>query len=209
MKLELYSTGLETDSSSYDVLERAVQKAPQGGLYLEIGTRRGGSTKVMIDALARQQLQEFPTLICLDPWGNIEYAERQGVKRRLDYTNSMRDDTLKNLYAYVHHKPVSLHVLTLEDTEYFERFKDGFPVYDQNKKFFKNYSCVFFDGPHDVETLMIEIGFFNQRKLPGTIWVFDDIQGYYPHDEQIEPLLFKLGFELLEKKTPKASYKCL
>lgn len=206
MELKLYSTGLECDSGSYDVLERAVEKAPLGGLFLEIGTRRGGSTKVMIDALIKRA--DGQVLICLDPWGNIEYAEREGVKRRLDYTNQMRADALKNLYAYTHNKPISLHVLTLEDTEFFARYADGFPVYDQNKQILKDYSCVFFDGPHDVDSLKVEIDFFNQRKIPGATWVFDDIYHYYPHDEVIEPYLFKLGWKLFEKKAPKASYVC-
>ena len=113
---------------------------------------------------------------------------------------------MKHLYAYVHQKPISLHVLTLEDTEYFSRFGDGFPVYNEEKHVEITYAHVFFDGPHDVKSLKKEIDFFHSRSVKGSTWVFDDVVGYYPHDEQIEPYLQELGWKLLEKQAPKASY---
>jgi len=205
MQLELYSTGLTTDSGSYDVLERAVKQAQCGGLIMEIGTRRGGSTKIIIDAMLASGKQG-DTLVCVDPYGNIEYAEREGVVRRLDYTNQMRNDTAKNLFAYVHDKPINVHLLVLEDTEYFKRYSDGFPVYNESKQLLQDYTCIFYDGPHDVASLKVEIDFFQSRTGPGAVAVFDDIAGYYPHDEVTEPYLLSLGWELMEKQAPKASY---
>ena len=206
MELKLYSTGLVGDSGAYDILDRATRACAEvPGPMVEIGTRRGGSTKVIIDAiLACPDVDR--SLICIDPYGNIEYQSHEDRKVRLDYDNSMRDDTLKNLYAYTHGKKVNLFVLIMEDTEYFKRFADGYPVYQFNKRIEDKYSLVFFDGPHDVASLKAEIDFFNSRSNIDSHWVFDDIQ-YYPHDVEVEPLLFSLGWELVEKRNPKASYK--
>jgi hypothetical protein len=200
------SHGLEADSRSYAVLERAtlaIKGVP--GLVCEIGTRRGGSARVIIDSLVRNG-DHGRTLICLDPYGNIEYATRQGVICRIDYTNQMRNDTLRNLYAYAADKPVNVHLLVLEDTEYFRRFADGFPTYDQNKTLQATYALVFFDGPHDIPSIKTEIDFFQPRSRPGSIWVFDDIT-HYDHDGRVEPYLLKIGWVLVEKVWPKASYR--
>lgn len=205
MPATLNSIGLTTDSGSYDILERAVEQAPPAGIFIEIGTRRGGSTKFIIDAMMRSGKEES-TLVCVDPYGNIEYAEREGVVRRLDYDNKMRNDTLKNLFSYTHDLTIDVHLLILEDTEYFTRYGDGFPVYNEHKRLLTEYSCIFYDGPHDVASLKVEIDFFQSRTLPGALAVFDDVSGYYPHDEEIEPYLFELGWELIEKRAPKASY---
>lgn len=200
-----FSDGLETDSKAYHILAEAVRAVqPVAGLFLEIGTRRGGSTKVMVEALlANRDLNR--TIICLDPYGNIPYATEQANVVRLDYTNAMRDDTLRNLYKYTHGRPVNVHLLILEDTEYFKRFPDGYPVYDHEKKVVDKYALVFFDGPHDIPSLMREIDFFHSRTPVGGTWVFDDIRNY-PHDESIEPRLLELGWKLVRKTVPKASY---
>ncbi len=205
MQIELYSTGLTTDSGSYDVLENAVKQAPNGSLIIEIGTRRGGSTKYIIDAMIASGKKD-DTLICVDPYGNIEYAERENVMTRLDYTNQMKRETQKNLYSYALDKGVDVNLLILEDTEYFKRYGDGFPIYNEFKSIKNVYGCIFYDGPHDVKSVKEEIDFFQSRTIKGSVAVFDDIYGYYPHDEEIEPYLFSLGWSLIEKKSPKASY---
>lgn len=51
--------------------------------------------------------------------------------------------------------------------------------------------------------------FFQPRSPKGSVWVFDDVSGYYPHDEETEQWLFANGWELLEKTSQKASYKKL
>jgi hypothetical protein len=205
MRLKFLTDGLATDSEAYDILQDAV-KAVKGvpGLCLEIGTRRAGSTKIIIDALlASGDLGR--SIVCLDPYGSILYAAEEGKKLRIDYTNEMRKNTLCNLHKYARGKPVNVFLLILEDTEYFTRFADGYPVYDQEKRLINEYAMVFFDGPHDVQSVMKEIEFFQSRTPVGGMWVFDDITSY-PHDRVVEPKLFELGWKLVNKKAPKASY---
>lgn len=205
MRLKFLTDGLATDSEAYDILRDAVI-AVKGipGLCLEIGTRRAGSTKIIIDALlANGDLGR--SIVCLDPYGSILYAAEEGKKLRIDYTNEMRKDTLCNLHKYARGKPVNVFLLILEDTEYFNRFADGYPVYDYEKRVINEYAMVFFDGPHDVQSVVKEIEFFQSRAPAGGMWVFDDITSY-PHDQVVEPKLFELGWKLVHKKAPKASY---
>ena len=69
------------------------------------------------------------------------------------------------------------------------------------------YAFVFFDGPHDNKSLDIECKFFAERAAVGAVYVFDDIW-MYDHDKIVEnDWLFPAGFEVLEKKTIKASYR--
>ena len=202
---KIFSDGIEADSSAYDILSDAA-KAIKGipGLCLEIGTRRAGSAKIIVNALlANGDLKR--SIVCLDPYGNIIHANEEGKYDRVDYTNDMRRDTQRNLYKYVHGKAVNLYLLILEDVEYFKRFSDGYPVYDDHKRLINQYALVFFDGPHDIQSVMREIEFFQSRTPLGGLWVFDDINKY-PHDEAVEPELFKLGWKLVAKKSPKASY---
>jgi hypothetical protein len=93
----------------------------------------------------------------------------------------------------------------MEDTEFFMRFEDGVPVYNEYKQILKDYALVFFDGPHDVPSVLKEISFFSSRTPVGGIWVFDDIT-YYDHDV-VEKVIFNLGFQPMEKTLVKASYK--
>ena len=208
MRFKFLTGGLVTDSDAYDILRDAV-KAVKGvpGICLEIGTRRAGSTKIIIDTLLANG-DSGRSIVCLDPYGSILYAAEEGKKLRIDYTNQMRKDTLCNLHRYARGREVDVYLLILEDTEYFARYADGYPIYDYTKRVINEYAMVFFDGPHDAESVMKEIEFFQPRTPGGGMWVFDDIT-CYPHDQVIESRLFELGWKLVNKRAPKASYiKC-
>jgi hypothetical protein len=60
-------------------------------------------------------------------------------------------------------KKVNFQFFNLEDTEFFERYAEGVPVYNQVKTIWKTYSFVHFDGPHAFDSLMTEIDFFYKR----------------------------------------------
>ena len=106
---------------------------------------------------------------------------------------------------YVQNKPVNILIQCMEDTEFFKRFADGVPFYNEYKIVETNYALVFFDGPHTLEALLEEIDFYRSRCVEGSVWVFDDIE-LYLHD-LLEEKLFKHGWELIEKTSRKASYR--
>tara|TARA_R110000868_G_C10637652_1_gene743820 strand:- start:59 stop:673 length:615 start_codon:yes stop_codon:yes gene_type:complete len=196
-------TTLEGDSLDYDLLYRAAQKSKDiDGLVCEIGTRKGGSLAYIIDALQHTNKH----IIAIDPYGNIEYQSTEHDFVRLDYTNDMKHEAMMNIHAYVRNKGVNFTFFNLEDTEFFKRYDDGVPVYNQHKQVLNTYSFVFYDGPHDVTSIMDELFFFMSRSVSGTVYVFDDILSY-PHNE-IDAYLLNNGFALLEQgaQQRKASY---
>jgi len=214
------------DSQEYEILHNAALKVKGvEGAIVEIGTRRGGSAKIIIDALVINEDNDR-SMFCIDPYGNIDYVQTnkslsvhnpevalegdptsteitQAIK--LDYTNDMRNQIVPSLYFYAYKAGLNFTFFCLEDSEFFDRYADGVPVYDQNKKIEDKYAFVFFDGPHNTEVMVEEVNFFITRCNIGSVFVFDDIW-MYDHDVSIESILLDNGFEILEKKNVKASY---
>jgi hypothetical protein len=196
---------LERDSLEYEILRNATLAIGDvEGMTCELGVRRGGGSKVIIDALIESNNVNRHH-VCVDPYGNIEYVRTDNSTGRLDYHNQMRNDCLFNIYAYVRNLPIDLHFFVLEDTEFFKRYSDGVPVYNQEKSILTKYALVHFDGPHSVELIKKEIEFFIDRTNQGSIFVFDDIRDY--DHNLIEEMLFSNNWVLLEKGQHKASYR--
>lgn len=195
---------LPTDSHNYEVITEGVEKvAAVEGLTCEIGLRRGGGTKYIIDALLATQQQK--THIAIDPYGNIEYPEGDDDKViRCDYTNTMRDECLVELYLYCLQKKQPFIFFNLEDTEFFTRFADGVPVYDTHKHLLNQYAFVHFDGPHTVRHLKLEMDFFHSRCPKGAVWVFDDVKLYNHHE--IDAYAHTLNWKLYRTTDRKWAY---
>lgn len=217
-----------TDSQEYEILVNAVANVGQTpGAVVEIGTRRGGSAKMIIDTLVATN-NNNRSMFCIDPYGNIDYpytnkgltlhygpnAVKEGDPEdadsttpiKLDYDNEMRNRTIPSLYYYAYNAGLNFTFFCLEDTEFFNRYADGVPVYDEYKTLESEYAFVFFDGPHDNKSLNVECEFFVKRAPVGAVFVFDDI-GMYEHDKIVEEnWMFANGFEILDKGVTKASY---
>lgn len=207
----------QTDSSEYEILQNAALSI-RGveGAVVEIGTRRGGSAKIIIDALT-QNGDTNRAMFCIDPYGNIpiEVSDKsiemhkvvtdENKCIRLDYTNSMRNRIIPSLYYYAYQAGLNFTFFCLEDHEFFIRYADGVPVYNDDMELINDYALVFFDGPHTNEAVKEELTFFLNRVNTGSVFVFDDLH-VYDHDEEIEPILFDNGFELVTKGNVKASY---
>lgn len=215
------------DSQEYEILANAAKQVGNTpGAVVEIGTRRGGSAKIIIDSLVETQNSKR-SMFCIDPYGNIEIPctnlsttlhnpDRpvEGDKmskeivsmQRFDYDDAMRNRIIPSLYFYAYNAGLNFTFFCLEDTEFMKRYADGVPVYQNEKKLETEYAFVFFDGPHDNKTLHLECDFFVKRAPVGAVHVFDDIW-MYDHDEIVEQTyLFPNGFETLEKGKIKASY---
>ena len=196
---------LPTDSANYEVLAEGVKRAsPVEGLTCEIGLRRGGGSKVIIDALVETKQHLSKAHVAVDPYGDIAYQETDARTVRLDYTNDMRDECLMNMYLYCRARKVNFCFFNLEDTEFFKRFADGVPVYDKSKRVVNTYSFVHFDGPHAVGPLKTEIAFFNDRTRPGAVFVFDDVNSY--DHAAIDQALKSMGWELYRTTDRKWAY---
>jgi len=200
--------GLEGDSIDYNVLQNAASNIKDvPGIVCEIGTRRGGSLAVIINGLLSSK--DFNrNIVCIDPYGNIDYEPGELEKRenlKLDYTNDMRNEAMANIYQHIQNHPVNVVFMCMEDQEFFKRFDSGVPFYSNYKTIEEKYALVFFDGPHTIPALMKEVEFFEPRSSVGAMWVFDDLE-LYPHDT-LEQWILDHGFVLVEKTARKASYK--
>jgi hypothetical protein len=196
---------LPGDSLEYETLWNAalmIKDVP--GMTCELGVRRGGGSKVIIDAMLTNK-DFHRNHICVDPYGNIDYPRGdEGEIIHQDYHNQMRNDCLKNMYANYQNAPVNVHFFVLEDTEFFKRYSDGIPVYNEYKQILNQYALVHFDGPHASHILYPEIDFFRERVVTGSVFVFDDILEY--NHEKVEEYLLKDNYKLITKGQRKASY---
>jgi hypothetical protein len=196
---------LPGDSEDYHLLTKGIELSQKvEGITCEIGLRRGGGTKYIIDALA--VYSHLKKHIAIDPYGNIDYEHKEAEIVKLDYTNQMKLEGVGNCYLYAASKFIDFDFYPLEDTVFFELFKGGVPIYNQVKRLENKYSFVHFDGPHAHLPLLTEINFFKDRTPVGGCWVFDDVTGYYDHDA-IEEHILSLGFILIEKTNRKALYQ--
>lgn len=199
------------DSREYEILIDACTKIDNvPGFTCEIGTYRGGSSyKIMLTRLLshKQNNCELYPHISIDPYGNIEYThwETRTERGGRNYTNKIRNSTLKSLYNWCDATEFPFLFFNMEDTEFFKRFSDGVPVYNENKYLINSYALVFFDGPHSTKHIKTEIDFFKDRTPINGCWVFDDID-QYPHMLNIDPIVRNLGFQTLQKGICKISY---
>jgi hypothetical protein len=195
---------MQTDSREYGILERAVRQVVNvQGLTCEIGVREGGGTKKILDTLLSTNQNKIH--IAIDPFGNIEYQHWETEKVRLDYTNAMKNNMLKNLYSYCSEKNMEVLFFPMEDTEFFARYATGVPVYNGYKRIINTYSLVFLDGPHTTALVKQEFDFFAHRIPVGGMIVFDDID-QYPHMQNLDDYIRSKNFEVVEKGTCKISY---
>jgi hypothetical protein len=190
------------DSSEYEFFDEAIQllKNPIG-VSVEIGVRRGMGTKCIIDAYRKYHPNISLTHLGIDPYGNILYRTSDSDKGgRLDYTNKMKQDAL---LAIIKDYP-EFNLINLEDSEFFKRYADGYPIYNYEKKLLTQYETVHFDGPHDTESVMKEVNFFLDRRPKQCVYIFDDID---THDiDKIGKHLIWNGFKQFKKGNRKAVY---
>ena len=148
----------------------------------------------------------------MDRYGNIEYNHGDGnIGSNISvegFTNKMRNETIPLLYIYALERLNNFIFFNLEDTEFFKKYKDGIPIYSDQlgKRFESIYALVFFDGPHDYESVCKEVEFFNKRTPIGAVYVFDDVSNYN-HNLLEEKYLFESGWEIFQKSNRKISYK--
>lgn len=191
---------LPTDSAEYDILERAAMAIKgKEGLVIEFGTRLGGSAQRIIDTI------QSGVVVCVDPYGHIPYHDGRTDKMvRYDYTNDMKNNAMSALYEHVKGKDINLIFINLEDTEFFDRYKDGVPVYNLTKSLINDYRLAFLDAGHRVDDVAVEVAFLSTRMRYGSIIVVDDID--FMEWEKLHSVMSLHHFQIYERGTKKASF---
>ena len=193
---------LGTDSGEYEILAEAAALADKHeGLSIELGLREGGGTQYMIEQYTKPK-----THIAIDPYGSLPYEWMDGVIANWVYDNSMRNEALAALYQKTVRSPVNFLFFNLTDQQFFDRFSTGVPIFENGSERLETvYSIVHFDAVHAVRVILNEIDFFLPRTSEGSIFVFDDVEGFYDHS-QIEKKMLENGWRVLKKGSKKASY---
>jgi hypothetical protein len=201
-----HSFNIDFDSSEYEMLyEAAVAVKGIDGISCEVGLRRGGGSAYIMQGLSDSG--QFDRLhIALDPYGNIEMSANDQVAFRFDYTNEMRDQCIIDMLLLSKKTKIPFQLFPLEDTEFFNRFADGIPVYDQYKKLINQYALVHFDGPHALSPIRREFLWFNARAPIGAVFVFDDTT-FYDHESLEKEFVIPAGWTVLNRGNRKISYK--
>jgi len=145
------------------------------GLTCEIGVRRGLGSVTIMSACQNNNDQRIH--IGVDPWGDIEYHDVTG-ELRLDYTNAMKRETLRDLYNWCSITQQEFLLFNMKDIEFFERFSTGVPIHDFHSSLINEYAYVYCDGPHDVESVQTEASFFEARMPVGAVIQFDNTDHY-------------------------------
>ena len=158
------------DSTEYKILKDACDRVKGDNLLTcEIGVREGLGSKIILESLKNKTHWH----IGIDPYGNISYPHYDDNQAyTADYTNQMKLKLLQEL-AYP-----NFTLFTLEDTEFFKRFADGIPIYQNEKKFMTHYDLVHFDGPHRTIDVINEVIFFTSRANDNCVFIFDDYPKY-------------------------------
>ena len=227
---KMESFGIEGDSLEYEILKNAAADIKDvDGLTCEIGVRLGmGSLAIMSQTMMENTKR---THIGIDPFGNIRYQHGDYCKcpscaagwkdSPANYTNNLKRKFLKSIYDWCYAADTEFLFFGLEDTEFFERFADGVPIYfhdsdvgDQNykekmgwKKLVNKYALVHIDGPHDLKTIQVETNFFIDRISIGGYIVYDDVDGY--DHKVIDAQLLQNGYVCVDRGQRKISYKRL
>lgn len=210
MGLTIYTeTGmLPTDSTEYELLIAAAEEASRvEGMSCELGLRRGGGTRMILDTFIR--LGVYKNHVAVDPWGDIEYltTEKNRVVLPTDYTNEMRSLCMAELHMYYNGKPVNPVVYNMTDEEFFKRFPDYVPFYNKKGRTHETHYCIaHLDGPHDSDVVINEARFFSPRMKPGAMLVCDDTN-LYDHAKSEAVILNELGFEVASRGQRKLVYR--
>lgn len=193
----------ETDSIDYEILTRAVSLTKGvDGFICEIGVRCGGATKKIIDTLISNNDNRL--VIGIDPYGDIEYYGSDKGIHKGNYTNNLKRNFLKNIYELSLSENIEYLFFPMEDTEFFKRFSDGVPIYNNKKSLINSYSLVFVDGQHTTKAVLDTFEFFKDRISKGGIMVFDDCYSY--NHEEVHNSLINYNFEIMESSYYKKSY---
>jgi hypothetical protein len=208
LKSRFLITDIEGGSFEYEIIESAVKKLSNPiGSSFEIGVRRGMGSKKIIDSYRKYHpsLKEL-IHIGLDPYGNLPYTfseERKDIVEDALYTNLMKRETLINFLK----KYPEFYFINLDTHEYFKRFSDGYPIYENKKKIINKFEIVHFDGLHDLENVTLEVKFFLNHLSPQTIFIFDDIDAF--DMQKIRKILLDNNFKDFESGKRKASFEYL
>lgn len=182
---------------SYDLIKRYA-KTIKGveGLTCEIGVRMGLGSKSIIEGCLEND--DKRTHLCIDPYGNIVTDNPiYGVPRRHDHTNERKFKCMMALGTFAFENKYNVLFLPFEDSEFYNRFADGVPVYIEEKQVINKYALVHIDGAHNYNAVAVAAKFFIARMDVNSIIIFDNCD-HYNHSSIEHDILYPAGYSIIE-----------
>jgi hypothetical protein len=84
----------------------------------------------------------------------------------------------QDMLVYMSHNYPEFNLVNLEDTEFFNKFSDGYPIYNKKKTLINTYDFVLLDGPHDTQSILNEMKFFIKRASEQQLIMIDDVASF-------------------------------
>jgi hypothetical protein len=189
----------DTFQAGYDILKKyAFTLKGIPGISCEIGVRRGLGSKSIMEGLLENN--DKRPHICVDPYGMILMLNDNfyGGSVKGDYTNKMKLECISALCEWAYINDINISFYTLEDTEFYNRFSDGIPIYDDNKQIINKYCYVHVDGPHTYKAVENACIFFLKKMDAGSIIAFDNCD-HYDHNKIERLYLSPYNFYFMEE----------
>lgn len=204
---------IEGDGLEYEILVNSAKHVSCNnivGLTCEIGVRRGlGSCLIMKELQTNDEKRFINQHVAIDPYGSIPYFDDVLGDHDGGYSNSMRRETAASLFKLASESNWNLSFFFIESSEYFRRYSDGLPAYDDKngkKTLLDKYSLVHFDGQHTRQDVIDEFSFFENRMSKGGIMIFDDIETYNHSEIEKDFILKNTRYQMFSKGQRKAAY---
>ena len=153
----------------------AVEVLPGGGNILEVGTHRGGSALVFMDALAQMESNAFLTTV--DPWGGRPYP---GSLSRYD-DNDQRI-AMRQLSNFAFDHKLNWHHFKMPSLDFLQ-WPTQRPCWYGNKWSPYFWSLAFLDGEHIIKTVLDEIRAVKKYMSPGGRILVDNANHRQPEEE--------------------------
>jgi hypothetical protein len=187
----------DTLSPAYDLMKSYSKTLKEvKGLSCEIGVRSGMGSKSMMEGFVENN--DRRPHICVDPFGDIIMLNDRFYNGaiRCGFDNGWKCNTAIALYDWCKTNKVNLIFLPLEDVEFFQRFNDGIPIYETEKRIVNKYCYVHVDGPHTYNAAKNSCEFFLNKMDTGSIIAFDNCD-HYDQNKIENEFLTNNGFEFV------------
>ena len=174
--------------------ERAI--SVQGNI-LEIGTWRGGSALVFMEAM--QESGSEGMLVTVDPWGGRPYP-RSGSR----YSDADQKASILTLAQEATDRDIKWHHFKMTSLE-FLKYAEGGACWYQSFKMPYQWELAFLDGEHIFDTVSQEIEYLIPSMLPGGTILIDNANHQQSGGANMQLLIAELA---LDKGLARNFYDC-
>jgi len=145
---------------------------PIDALFVEIGTRAGGSALLALKAINDSKINR--TMITIDPYGLKPFVNSDRTNLRL-YGENLYREALKNITDYCFYNEldhIHFKITSFDFIKIFEQIE----LWKDEQVLQPKFGYVYLDGEHNENTVTKELEYFLPRTVENGLIVIDDIE---------------------------------